>query len=76
MSNHSDDETTFLTLNNAKELSSISLLDDRINKNNKKFLFSLILALGNASDAVEIMCVGYIINELDEEITTSDKGHF
>ena len=35
----------------------------------------IILALGNAADAVEIMCVGFIMSEMGEndEITQSQK---
>lgn len=35
-------------------------------------LFTLILALGNAADAVEIICVGYIMSDI-KDITTTDK---
>ena len=35
-------------------------------------LFTLILALGNAADAVEIICVGYIMSDI-RDITTTDK---
>lgn len=35
--------------------------------------FALSLAVGNAADAVEILCVGYIMSELDDEMSTSDK---
>ncbi len=37
-----------------------------------KWLYALILGLGNAADAVEIMCVGFIMNEI--ETTTYQKG--
>lgn len=29
--------------------------------------------MGNAADAVEIMCVGYVMSEMDDELTTQDK---
>lgn len=33
--------------------------------------FAIILALGNAADAIEILCIGFIMNELDS--TTEEK---
>jgi hypothetical protein len=39
------------------------------------YYYMIALALGNAADAVEILCVGYIMNEI-EESTTSQKGDF
>lgn len=43
------------------------LLERYLNKSDKrKTLFMLfILAMGNASDAVEIMCVGFIMTQVD-----------
>ena len=38
------------------------------------WFLAVCLALGNAADAVEILCVGYIMTELVDAITTSDKG--
>lgn len=51
-----------------------NILDRCINNSNPKvtFLILLILALGNAADAVEIMCIGFIMTEI-EDITQSDK---
>jgi hypothetical protein len=39
----------------------------------KTRMFTFILAMGNAADAVEIICVGYILNEMDDA-TTQNKG--
>jgi MFS family permease len=46
-------------------------LDHLINncQESKTNLFCFILAMGNAADAVEIMCVGYILNEMDDTTT-------
>lgn len=54
---------------------STSELDRLINQctNDKTRLFTFILAMGNAADAVEIICVGYILNEMDDA-TTQNKG--
>jgi hypothetical protein len=39
------------------------------------FLLMCILGCGNAADAVEIVCVGYILAELGDQLSTSDKGN-
>eukprot|EP01038_Epipyxis_sp_PR26KG_P009256 gene9256-12471_t len=53
------------------QLQLLDSLIDGINPN-MTYLLTLCLALGNAADAVEIMCVGFIITELDG-ITSTDK---
>ena len=48
---------------------------DRCLNNPKQNLINLCtfcLAMGNAADAVEIMCIGFIMTELD--VTQTDKG--
>jgi MFS transporter, putative metabolite:H+ symporter len=35
--------------------------------------YAIALAIGNAADAVEILCVGYIMSEMDDDTSTSDK---
>lgn len=75
MSSHSDDETTSLTykdISSSNSPSSYSILNNCIDNNKYDILYAIILALGNAADAVEIMCIGYIMNEIDD-ITTSQK---
>ncbi len=42
----------------------------------KWFIIVIALAMGNAADAVEIMCVSFMLNELDDSITSSEKGNF
>jgi hypothetical protein len=49
------------------------LVDQYIDQNRYSVVFALSLAAGNAADAVEIMCIGYIMNEIDG-ITTQEKG--
>lgn len=39
---------------------------------NKLLLYTFILALGNAADAIEINCLGYIMSEMNDEISTSE----
>ena len=41
----------------------------------KVYLIAIILALGNAADAIEIMSVGYIMSERDD-LSSLDKGMF
>lgn len=36
------------------------------------YLLTFCLAMGNAADAVEIMCIGFIMSEL--ELSQTDKG--
>jgi hypothetical protein len=36
----------------------------------------IVVLQGNAADAVEIICVGYIMNEMDDDISTQDKGQY
>ena len=36
------------------------------------YLYTFCLAMGNAADAVEIMCIGFIMSELD--LSQTDKG--
>ena len=52
-----------------------SELDRCINScpDEKTNLFTFVLAMGNAADAVEIICVGYILSEMDDA-TTQNKG--
>lgn len=50
-----------------------TLVDRYIDQNQYAILFALSLAAGNAADAVEIMCIGYIMNEIDG-ISTQEKG--
>lgn len=54
-----------------------SIIDKRINasESNGHIMqyYTFSLAMGNAADAVEIICVGYIMNEMDDDITTRDK---
>lgn len=42
-------------------------------KPGKDYEMSLCLAMGNAADAVEIMCVGFIMAELDDSLSSLDK---
>jgi hypothetical protein len=49
------------------------IVDRHIDMNQFSYVFALSLAVGNAADAVEIMCIGYIMNEIDG-ITTQEKG--
>jgi MFS family permease len=48
------------------------IVDAHIDMNKHSYLFALSLAVGNAADAVEIMCIGYIMNEIDG-ISTQEK---
>ena len=41
-------------------------------KDNVLYLYTFCLAMGNAADAVEIMCIGFIMTELD--VSQTDKG--
>mmetsp|Transcript_30811 Transcript_30811/g.57452 ORF Transcript_30811/g.57452 Transcript_30811/m.57452 type:complete len:509 (-) Transcript_30811:162-1688(-) len=54
-----------------------SIIDKRINASesngNITQYYTFSLAMGNAADAVEIICVGYIMNEMDDDISTQDK---
>ena len=52
----------------------LNIVEDRINSNKTPLFLAICLALSNAADAVEIMCVGFILTEMDNEITTSNKG--
>lgn len=52
----------------------VDLLIDNCN-DDKTRLYTFILAMGNAADAVEIICVGYILSEMDDA-TTQNKGSF
>lgn len=72
MSVHSDDETTFLTSNKSIQTKSTLLINNIIDNNKFSLFYSILLALGNAADAVEIMCIGYVMNEIDD-ITTFQK---
>ena len=38
---------------------------------NKLLLYTCVLSLGNAADAIEISCIGYIMSEINDEISTS-----
>jgi VNT family MFS transporter (synaptic vesicle glycoprotein 2) len=38
------------------------------------YIASLICGLGNASDAVELLCVSFILPSIDETITNQEKG--
>jgi hypothetical protein len=49
------------------------LVDKYVDQNQYAVVFALSLAAGNAADAVEIMCIGYIMNEIDG-ISTQEKG--
>ena len=53
-----------------------SVIDVCIDKCDEKKirLFTFILALGNAADAIEITCVGFIMNQLGDEISDESKG--
>mmetsp|Transcript_8943 Transcript_8943/g.13438 ORF Transcript_8943/g.13438 Transcript_8943/m.13438 type:complete len:486 (+) Transcript_8943:92-1549(+) len=48
------------------------VLDQCIDKTTKSTVHVVSLAMGNAADAVEIICVGYIMSEMNG-ITTRDK---
>ena len=41
-------------------------------KSDSIYFFTFLLALANAADAVEIICVGFIMSELD--VSTQDEG--
>ena len=61
-----DDESSMVATNELDRLINMC-------KENKTKMFTFILAMGNAADAVEIMCVGYILSEMDDA-TTQNKG--
>ena len=72
-----DDEGNNLIENIDKTGSSTSILDLCINhaKPRTILIMTLCLAMGNAADAVEIMCVGFIMTEMQktDNISTFDK---
>lgn len=59
-----------------KNKESIFSMDSVIENASSNLIMSIaiILALGNAADAVEISCVGFIMAEMPE-ITSQQKGH-
>ena len=58
-----------------KNTDAIISMDFIIENSSQKLIryIAIILALGNAADAVEISCVGFIMAEMSE-ITTNQKG--
>ena len=40
----------------------------------RQAMYSIYLGLGNAADASEIVCLGFIMTELEDELTKSEKG--
>jgi MFS family permease len=73
MNRKSDDDES----NEEIQLNEKISLDQLINNipNNKIYRIAIILALGNAADAVEIMCVGFIMTNMSDnnEMTQSQK---
>ena len=60
-----------------QEPDTVSLLiENLINNSNESrvWLLTLVLALGNAADAIEIMCIGFIMTEIPN-ITTQQKEY-
>jgi len=60
-----------------QEPDTVSLLIENLINNSKEshvWLLTLILALGNAADAIEIMCIGFIMTEIPD-ITTQQKEY-
>jgi len=57
---------------------SCSVLDDAIENHmsdSTTLSLALCLAMGNAADAIEILCVGFIMTDIDTEITSSNKEY-
>lgn len=59
------------------ESQSCNVLDDAIEGMSdwNALSLALCLAMGNAADAVEILCVGFIMTDIDSEITSSNKEY-
>lgn len=57
--------------------SSCHIVDDAIENisDSTSLSLSLCLAMGNAADAVEILCVGFVMSDIDNEITSSSKEY-
>lgn len=59
------------------EQDTVALLVENLINNTKEhnvMLLTIILALGNAADAIEICCIGFIMTEIPD-ITTEDKEY-
>lgn len=73
-SSEKGEDSSLLLRDDNNHMPSHSVLNDYIEKGTKHVnKYAIALAIGNAADAVEILCVGYIMSEMDDDITTSDK---
>lgn len=67
-------EDAIVLTNNNNDKSIIDrCIDESENNGYTVALYTFALAMGNAADAVEIICVGYIMSEMDDDIDTTDK---